>query len=152
MRRLLVLMALLSGCKSKPGGPVSGEEVYARRCAACHQSNGQGQGKAYPALRGSPYVLGSHETAIRIVLDGLTGPITVNGITFDNAMPSQGVVLTDAEAAAVLTYARASWGNGADAITAEEVARERAKGRRSAWTAAELATGSPVAQPGSSGN
>jgi mono/diheme cytochrome c family protein len=48
--------------------------------------------------------------------------------------------LSDADMAAVLTYVRSSFGNHADAVTPEEVARERAAtaGRTTMWTVAEL--------------
>jgi len=123
-----------------PGAPVSGASVFANRCAACHQANGLGLPGAFPPLAGSEYVLGEEEPVVRIVLGGLTGPVTVQGQTFNGAMPAWADQLSDAEIAAVLTYVRSSWGNRAEAVTAEQVARERAAtiGRTAPWTAGEL--------------
>jgi mono/diheme cytochrome c family protein len=123
-----------------PGALVSGASVFANRCAACHQATGLGLPGAFPPLVGSEYVLGEEERVVRIVLHGLTGPVTVQGQAFNGAMPAWADQLSDAEIAAVLTYVRASWGNGAEAVTAEKVARERAAttGRTAPWTVGEL--------------
>ena len=41
-------------------------------------------------------------------------------------MPAFGAELEDGQAAAVLTYIRNNWGNAAPAVTAAEVAKQRA--------------------------
>ena len=122
------------------GAPVDGASVFANRCAACHQATGQGLPGAFPPLAGSEYVFGEEERVVRIVLRGLSGPVTVKGQTFNGVMPAWADQLSDAEIAAVLTYVRSSWGNRAEAITAEKVAQERAAttGRTAPWTAGEL--------------
>src|SRR5690606_29517374 len=105
-------------------GPVSGEQVYAV-CAACHQQNGQGMAGSWPPLVGSEWLLNNPEVPIRIVLHGLEGPITVKGQAYDNIMQAWADQLNDEQIAAVLTYARSSWGNNAPAVTAEQVAAVR---------------------------
>ena len=62
----------------------------------------------------------------RLVLHGLTGPVTVAGATFNGAMPAWGDQLTDAEIAAVLTYVRSHFDNQSPAVSATLVAAERA--------------------------
>jgi nitrite reductase (NO-forming) len=52
---------------------------------------------------------------IRIVLQGLAGPVTINGAPYDSVMPP--VTLTDEQVANVLTYVRNSWGNTGEAVT-----------------------------------
>ena len=64
------------------------------------------------------------ERSIRIVLGGLSGPIVVNGTTYNGTMPA--LALSDHDVASVLTYVRASWGNDGDAIDDTEVAAVRA--------------------------
>jgi len=123
-----------------PAAAVNGQAVFESRCAACHQANGQGLPGAFPPLAGSEYVLGEEDRVVRIVLHGLQGPVTVMGQTFNGAMPAWAEVLSDAEIAAVLTYIRSAWGNTAEAIDAERVARQRTAttGRMTPWTAGEL--------------
>ncbi|MEQ9618392.1 MAG: c-type cytochrome [Deltaproteobacteria bacterium] len=117
-----------------------GAEVYNRVCTACHQSNGQGVPGAFPPLVDSEWLLGDAETPIKIVLHGLQGAINVAGNTFNGVMPAWGGQLSDEEIAAVLTYARSSWGNSASEISPETVqnVRNRTSDRTTNWTAGEL--------------
>ncbi len=117
----------------------SGATVYAATCQACHLANGDGTPGLFPPLAGSEYVTGDAARLIRIVLKGLTGPVTVRGTTITGQMPPW-QQLADAELAAVLTYVRSQWGNAAGAIAAEDVARERAatQDRARPWTVGEL--------------
>jgi mono/diheme cytochrome c family protein len=128
------------GAAATGAAPVDGAAVFANRCAACHQATGLGLPGAFPPLAGSEYVLGEEERVVRIVLHGLGGPVTVRGQTFNGAMPAWADQLSDAEIAAVLTHIRSAWGNAAEAITAEQVAQQRAAtaGRTAPWTAGEL--------------
>jgi len=118
-----------------------GKRVFTANCMTCHQANGLGVPGAFPPLAGSEYVLNpEHEKhIIKIVLYGLSGPITVKGANFNSAMTPFGEVLKDDQIANVLTYVRSEWGNNAPAITAEQVAAIRAElGKRGPWTVEEL--------------
>ncbi len=123
-----------------PADPmVLGQRVFAN-CVACHQAEGTGVDGVYPPLADSPFVNGSPETLIRIVLHGLNGPVTVHGKAYNGEMPAW-QQLSDEQVAAVLTYVRGSFGNKSPAVTLEEVAavRQAGAGRSKPWTAAELA-------------
>jgi mono/diheme cytochrome c family protein len=120
----------------------SGEQLY-QRCVSCHQLNGQGTPGVFPPLAGSEYATAANVAVpIRVVINGLSGPITVKGGEYTGVMPAYGVgvEMTDQEVADVLTYVRSSWGNTAGAVTAADVARERTAKRdtRGATTAEEL--------------
>lgn len=119
---------------------VLGQRVFAN-CVACHQAGGTGVPGVYPPLADSPSVNGPPEILTRIVLHGLSGPLTVHGKTYNGEMPAW-KQLPDQQVAAVLTYVRSSFGNKAPAVTVETVAAVRAEtsGRTPAWTAAELAS------------
>ena len=62
-------------------------------------------------------------------MNGLTGPVTVNGKRYDSVMPPMSQ-LADDEIANILTYVMSSWGNTGPAITAAQVAEVRAKTKR----------------------
>jgi len=109
------------------GKPVQAPAVYTMYCAACHQRNGKGDGTRFPPLDGSEWVTGDKTILINTVLNGLSGPITVKGLTYDEVMPPHGSFLNDDQIAEVLTYIRKSWGNTADAVSKEEVAALRKK-------------------------
>src|SRR5215471_8309188 len=126
---------------STPKAPVDGKNVFATICLACHQENGEGIEEKYPPLAGSELTADDDGKIIRIILHGLTGPVEVQGTTFDGLMPPWGPTLKNSEIAAVATYVRSAWGNKAAPVTAARVAAIRAatRTRKTPWTAAELA-------------
>jgi mono/diheme cytochrome c family protein len=114
-----------------------GRAVYASVCAACHLPSGRGAPGLAPTLRSSPRVLGPAERLARIVLHGLTGPLSVDGVEWNLDMPAYGA--TDEDLAAVLTYVRREWGHGVEPVAPEQVRAVRdAEVRRSPWTVDEL--------------
>lgn len=129
---------------AKPGGAapaVSGASIYASKCASCHQADGKGLPGAFPPLLGSPYVLGDASLPVRIVLHGLTGPITVEGQIYNGVMPAWADQLNDAEIAGVVSYIRGGLGaNHAAPVTPETVAelRKQTAARTTPWTVPEL--------------
>ncbi|WP_341836184.1 c-type cytochrome [Chitinophaga pollutisoli] len=109
-----------------PAAPVTvearianGKAIYTKTCQACHQENGAGIPNAFPPLAKSDYLNEDVNRAIQIVLHGKTGEVTVNGVTYNSAMPAQ--TLSHQEVADVLTYVYNSWGNKAQEVTAEMV-------------------------------
>lgn len=133
-----------------PAGPTDpGEQTYQTVCAACHQATGQGLPGAFPPLAESEWVNGDPETMIRIVIAGLSGPITVKGQPFNSLMPPP-PGLDDEKIAGVLTYVRTSFGNKASKVEKAHVALIRAAlaSRTKPWTADELKA---LAKPGEDG-
>jgi mono/diheme cytochrome c family protein len=124
------------------GGAAEGAKFYGLYCSICHQPNGMGTPGQFPPLAGSEWVLTENpERAIRIVLNGLTGPITVKGQPFNNTMTLQfRSMLTDEQIAATLTYVRNTWGNKAPPVKPEQVkaVRDATAGRSTYWTGPEL--------------
>lgn len=100
-----------------------GNEIFAANCATCHMQNGKGIEGVYPPLAQSDYLMADKVRAIKQVLEGANGPMTVNGIQYNGFMT--GFDLSDREVSDVLNYIRNSWGNKGDAITPEEVKSTR---------------------------
>jgi len=99
----------------------AGEAHYNGTCSVCHQSNGQGIEGVFPPLAGSDLLATTPKRAITIALNGLTGPVTVNGRTYNSVMPPMSQ-LNDDEIANILTYVTHAWGNkGTMAFSASEV-------------------------------
>lgn len=124
---------------------VLGKEIYARDgyCSTCHQPDGRGlTASQFPPLRGTPWVTGSPERMIKIVLKGLMGPIEIAGKTYPGQVPMTPYegMLDDTEVAAVVTYVRNSFGNSASPVSAEMVKaiREEIKDKTGFWSAKEL--------------
>ena len=125
-----------------------GKIVYGKTCVACHQANGMGAPGQFPPLAGSEWVNEAEPgRIIRAVLNGLQGPITVHGQSFNNVMVPWNS-LSDEDIAAVITYVRGNkdWGNTASAVTPERVGAVRAKikAHPTAFTADELLKISPA--------
>jgi mono/diheme cytochrome c family protein len=120
----------------------AGKEVYMTTCFACHQVNGMGLDSVAPPLVGSDWVLGDPARAIKVALDGISGPITVNGKTYKTlpVMPGHRAFFDDKKIAAALTYIRHAWGNNQGMVEIDTVKKIRAAtaDRGIPWTEAEL--------------
>lgn len=122
-------------------GPADGAQVYTR-CVTCHQANGEGTPGVYPPLAGSEYVNAANGAVpIRIVINGLQGPITVKGQQFNSLMPAYGtgIEMSNEEVAAVVSYIRTNFGNSAGPVTVDDVAKEKAAPAGGPVTAESLA-------------
>lgn len=104
----------------------AGEVVFNQTCFACHQANGQGMAGIFPPLAKSDYLMQDADRAIGIVLHGLQGEITVNGVKYNQIMTPQN--LTDEQVANVLTFVMNTWGNQGEMITPDRVKRVRDAG------------------------
>jgi mono/diheme cytochrome c family protein len=119
-----------------------GKKVYGN-CAVCHQPNGGGLPGQFPPLTGADWVSGGTERLGAIMLHGIQGPFTVNGQSYNGAMPAWSV-LPDNQIAQVLTYIRHEFGGLAEkpeaVVTVEMIkaAREKFAGHTGTWTESEL--------------
>jgi len=118
-----------SGTISLEARIAAGRTLYMGTCSACHQPEGQGLDNVFPPLAKSDFLMADKKRAIGIVLNGLSGPVTVNGATINSVMPPMSQ-LNDDEIAHILTFVRNSWGNRGEPVTAPEVADARASTTR----------------------
>ena len=79
----------------------------------------------FPPLAKSDYLVADPKRAIGIVLNGMTGKVTVNGSDYNSVMPPM-TQLYDDEVANILSYVLNSFGNSAGRITTEDVTKYRA--------------------------
>lgn len=108
---------------------IDGSAVFQQNCATCHGAAGKGQPGYFPPLAGNPDLFKDPVFPVLVVLDGITGPIAVDGRTYNGNMPAFGH-LSDAEIAAVVNFVRGAWGNkpeGSEAkpVTPDLVAQQR---------------------------
>jgi len=119
-----------------------GAAAFASSCALCHGPSGTGQPGLGPSLIDSPWLLGEESIPIRLVLDGLSGPVEVDGEIWDITMPGhrESPIIDDEGIAAVLTWARRQWGHGADPIDPKTVTdlRRLTADRTLPWTVETL--------------
>ena len=93
-----------------------------------------------PPLEGSAWLAGPENIVIRIVLQGLRGPIEVRGKTYNQEMPGFGPILTDADIASLLSYVRRRYGGASTPTSEATVSQIRAanRSRKGYWTVDEL--------------
>ncbi|TQV84364.1 cytochrome D1 domain-containing protein [Aliikangiella coralliicola] len=101
-----------------------GKSLYLKNCSACHQASGTGLKGAFPPLAKSDYLLSNKMRAIKVVLKGLQGPITVNGVKYNSVMPNLSN-MSDSEVADVINYTMRAWGNKGPMVSVAEVAKVR---------------------------
>ena len=122
----------------------SGKSIYLSYCSTCHGKEGEGMTNIAPPIAESELLNANAEIPIKILLDGLTGPVTVNNVaySFNNAMPGlrNNIETNNGDIAAILTYVRNSFGNKGSAISVEQVGKVRAstENRKAPYTVAEL--------------
>jgi mono/diheme cytochrome c family protein len=127
-----------------------GGAIFSEICRTCHGDDGrgapaEGAGPGVtlgPPLAGSPRVQGHRDYVIRVLLNGLTGP--VGDRQFTEVMVPMGSN-PDEWIAAAASYVRNSFGNSAGFVTPADVARVRAatSGRKAPWTVADIEAGLP---------
>jgi mono/diheme cytochrome c family protein len=123
-----------------------GETTYKTVCATCHGPEGKGapmvgapEGTLMaPPLAGSTRVTGNPEYIVKVMLNGMLGPI-------DDKNYGAGIMVpfgnnSDEWISDVTSYVRNSFGNTAPFVTPEQVAAVRAANTRTTpWTFPELA-------------
>ncbi len=67
----------------------AGEQAYVASCAGCHGADGSGIAGAFPPLVDNPRSLDTAYVS-DVIKNGLSGPITVNGVDYDASMPPFG--------------------------------------------------------------
>jgi mono/diheme cytochrome c family protein len=106
----------------------TGQAIYKDNCAGCHTDTGTGAARLFPRIAGSAAVQSDNPTTlIRTVLFGSQAAATPSAPT-GPAMPGFAWRLSDAQAAAAVTYIRNAWGNAAPAVRANEIRNVREKG------------------------
>ncbi|HVM47246.1 MAG TPA: copper-containing nitrite reductase [Candidatus Acidoferrum sp.] len=102
-----------------------GRQVYGQTCFICHQPDGKGVPGQIPPLARSDLLMADKAGAIRGVLQGRNGEVTVNGKHYNGTMIPFSQQLTDQQIADVITYVRNSWGNSGEGATPQEVQKIR---------------------------
>jgi len=115
---------------------VNGYKIFNAYCSTCHGADGKGIHQLAPSLVGSPRVTGDYEVPVKILLNGLSGP--VDGVEYNGPMAA---VANESYQyiADVLSYIRTHL-NHSESIWDGRVRgiREKTKDRNTYWTLKEL--------------
>ena len=118
MKRSMASMMLAASAIALAAAPqarADGKALFQKNCAACHQASGKGIPGAFPALAGNALVQGPAPEVAMVLLQGRGG------------MPDFSASMSDEDIAAVLSFARAAWGNKAAPLKAEEIGALRSQ-------------------------
>lgn len=130
-----------------------GRQYYVSTCAGCHGEDGEGIKRMGPPLNNSEWVTGNEKRLAMILIHGLEGPLTVNGVQYQSpeilpVMPSM-ASLDNGRIANILTYIRNEWNNNAPAVKSGTVAELRlsTQGRVLPWKPEDLLRYKPPVNP-----
>ncbi len=89
-----------------------GEKIFNTNCVACHQATGEGIAGAFPPVKGHTAEIhnaqGGREYLVKLLLNGLQGPIQVAGADYNGVMPAW-KQLSDEGISEVLNYILTTW-------------------------------------------
>ena len=102
-----------------------GARLFLDNCNACHFVDGRGADGVFPELDGNSLVTAESPAGlVSMILEGSELPSTADR-PYSLRMPGFGHRLDDAEVAALASFLRAAWSNGAGAVGADAVAERR---------------------------
>jgi mono/diheme cytochrome c family protein len=106
----------------------NGLTLFRNNCASCHGADGAGIELVAPPLTESEYVSGSTSRLAMIILNGLEGPIHINGkeYKFNNTMPTFASNLSNEQIVDIIRFMQNAYVNTpVKSITAGEVEKLR---------------------------
>ena len=122
-----------------------GKRLFGLYCAVCHQVSGRGRKGLIPPLVGSEWVRGDKSILVRILLNGVQGPLSVREELYRRNMPGFSS-LSDENISLIASYIRREFSQTEDWVDAALVGVVRGK-RDAPWTEAELRKFSPALAP-----
>ena len=118
---LIILFSTSSLAQLSSGDSyMRGQMLYVDFCVRCHLPDGTGETGLIPPLANADF-LQDIQATVQSIKYGIHGPITVNGVIYNNTMAPMG--LENDEIADVTNYILNSWGNTADVIVTEAYVR-----------------------------
>jgi mono/diheme cytochrome c family protein len=117
---------LVAAC-SIAAEPAPGQALYNKHCLTCHQADGGGVPNMQPAIIGGSWVKGDARALAMFVLSGGFDSASRKESDVGNVMPPFRQ-LADEELAAILTFIRQKFGDGASPVSAADVAAARKMG------------------------
>ncbi len=104
----------------------TGEYLYNTRCASCHQADGAGVAGVFPPLTNNPRIASDDGVYLtKVVLDGISGPLEVDGIAYSGSMPPWRAALDDNEIAKLANYVLARFIGAEASVDPRSVAEQR---------------------------
>jgi len=120
----LLMISFFAACMEAPSVNMQqvahGQQLYETHCANCHQLDGKGIAHIVPPLLGADYIVQNRNLLPKMIRYGMQQRILVNGITYQQKMPSNGK-LTDAELTALVNFVEFRFAKSTQLISADSV-------------------------------
>jgi mono/diheme cytochrome c family protein len=97
-----------------------GQKLYVQHCQSCHMEDGSGLRGLIPPVASADYLHTHRNQLPCLIRHGMDGPVTVNGIEYNKAMPGVETMRED-EITNLLNYIQTNFGNKNPRYTFPEV-------------------------------
>lgn len=97
-----------------------GQRLYVANCQSCHMEDGSGLRSLIPPLAEADYLQQHRQQLPCLTRHGVEGPMVVNGIEYNRAMPGAEQLGPD-EITNLLNYIQTNFGNSNPRYTMQEV-------------------------------
>ncbi len=120
----LLMISFFAACMEAPSVNMQqvahGQQLYETHCANCHQLDGKGIAHIVPPLLGADYIIQNRNLLPKMIRYGMQQRIVVNGITYQQKMPSNSK-LTDAELTALVNFVEFRFAKSTQLLSADSV-------------------------------
>ena len=125
---IFFILFIVIGCTKEPTTVISepvitpypqGKLYYDSYCANCHQENGKGLKKLYPAID-QDYLLKHRNELPCMIKHGMKGEIVIKGEVFNQEMPGNDR-LSPIDITNILNYIFTAWENKVDPVHLDSV-------------------------------
>ena len=118
------MLAWAAAANAPADEPAQGASLYNKHCLACHQADGGGVPNMQPAIAGGTWVKGDARALALFVMSGGFDSASRKNSDVGNVMPPF-LKLPNEDLAAILSYIRQKFGDGASPVSAADVAAAR---------------------------
>ncbi len=118
---ILVICALIAYTLFSTKGPHPGEVAYSSYCSSCHGKEGAGVGELVPPVFQSSFIKENPDQLACIILQGISDPIEVNGVIYNQPMLGHAGEITEMELTNLVNFLLMEWNDFDERWTPEEI-------------------------------
>jgi mono/diheme cytochrome c family protein len=120
----LIVIVFFAACMEAPNVNMQhvahGQQLYETHCVNCHQQDGKGIARIVPPLLNADYIVQNRNLLPQIIRNGMHQKIVVNGVMYQQKMPSNNK-LTDAELTALVNFVEFRFAKSTQLLSADSV-------------------------------
>lgn len=101
-------------------GYVRGKNLYEKNCSSCHGTEGEGLKLLIPPVNNVDFIQNNPENLACIIRYGISGEMTINGVSFTGNMLGLNK-LEDDEVRDIVNFIQMEWNKGEEEYTLKEI-------------------------------